>query len=134
MKRKEYDHIIVWTEDSSPDILFGSYSPKLEIDINIAKELVMNRIEFSEGRPSFALIDFSNVKSVTKEARDYMSDPEGGLKGVLGGAFLSNNPVATLFVNLYFKINKPAIPSKFFTDKEEALKWLKKIKSMKAIL
>ncbi|MFM9838606.1 MAG: hypothetical protein ACKVOQ_10105 [Cyclobacteriaceae bacterium] len=134
MRKREYRYINVWSEDSDIDIIFGSYSPRLEIDIEIAKELVKNRIEFSDGVPAYALIDFSNVKSVTKEARDYMNDPEGGLKGVLGGAFLSNNVVATLFINLYLKINKPIVPAKFFTNKKDALEWLRTIRSKKSIL
>jgi hypothetical protein len=74
------------------------------------------------------LIDFSNLKSATKEARDYMNDPEGGLKGLVGGAFLSNSIVATVFINLYLKINKPVIPAKFFTKKAEALNWLNELR------
>jgi hypothetical protein len=67
-----------------------------------------------------------------------MNSPEGGLNGILGGAFLSNNVVATLFINLYLKISNPTVPAKFFTSKVEALKWLTKIKeehkSLEAIM
>jgi hypothetical protein len=127
MKKTEYRYTNLWTEGDK-QIVFANYSTKLEIDIEIAKELVENRIEFSSGESVYTLIDFSNIKSVTKEARDFMNDPEGGLKGVLGGAFLSNNAVTTLLINLYLKINKPTIPAKFFTDKTEAINWLRKIK------
>jgi hypothetical protein len=115
------------------DIIMASYQPKLEITIEIAKELVENRLAFSENKPHYILIDFSNVKLVTKEARDYMNDPITGLKGLLGGAFLGNNPVATVFVNLFFRINKPPVPSRFFTDREEALAWLRKIRDEKKV-
>lgn len=111
------------------DILAATYVPHLEIDIVVARELVRNRMVFSEGQPHYILIDFTNVKSVTKEARDYMNSIDGGLKNILGGAFLSNNVVATLFINLYLKINKPHTPARFFTNKEEAIKWLTRIKS-----
>src|SRR5580765_8450990 len=112
MIEKKYKHITIWADDSYPDTIFGIYSPKLEIDIRIAKELVDNRLDFTQGKPVYTLIDFTNVKSVTKEARDYMNSPEGGLRGLIGGAFLSNNVVATLFVNLYLKVNNPTIPAK----------------------
>jgi hypothetical protein len=113
------------------NIVLASYIPKLEINIDIARELVQNRMAFIENKPHYILIDFTNVRSVTKDARDYMNDPAGGLSGILGGAFLSNNVVATLFINLYLKVNRPTIPAKFFTNKAEALDWLVKIKTEK---
>jgi hypothetical protein len=131
MNEVKYRHITIWTEDLYPDIIFGIYSPKLVIDISMAKELVDNRLDFTQGKPVYTMIDFTNVKSVTKEARDYMNNPEGGLKAVLGGAFLSNNVVATLFINLYLKVNNPSIPAKLFTNKAEAIHWLTKIKAEK---
>ena len=122
----------IWQEEACEGIIFGVYSPKLDIDVAIAKELVDNRPDYMEGKPVYTLIDFTNVKSTTKEARDYMNNPDGGLKGLLGGAFLSNNVVATLFVNLYLKVSNPTIPAKFFTSKTEAINWLEKIKTEKA--
>jgi hypothetical protein len=110
------------------DILFCSYKPHIEIDLAIAKRIIHDRMKFTAGESYPILIDFSNMKSVTKEARDYMNSREGGLQGLLGGAFLSNSVVATLFINLYLKINNPPIPARFFTNKADALNWLKKIK------
>jgi hypothetical protein len=127
---KEYPTTSFWTEGDD-DIVFFKYAPKLEMNITVAKEIVASRLSYTGGRPVYTLIDFTNVKSVTKEARDYMNSPEGGLKGVLGGAFLSKNVVATLFINLYLKVSHPIVPAKFFTAKEEALDWLNKIKSTK---
>lgn len=127
--KQEYKYIIIQGEDQSGQIISGEYTPGLEINLEIARELVESRLNFCQGKNVYVLVDFSNIKSVTKEARDYMSNPDGGLKGVLGGAFLSNNAVATFFVNLYFKISKPSIPSRFFTNRTEALEWLTKLKN-----
>jgi hypothetical protein len=132
--RISYKHITVWTDDQFPDLIFGIYSPKLEIDLKIAQELIENRLEFCHGEEKYMLIDFTNVKSVTKEARDFMNSPDGGLRGVLGGAFVSNNVVATLFINLYLKVSHPVIPAKFFTNRNEALKWLIGIRNENRIL
>ena len=125
MKTFENDYVSIWMEDG---VLFSNYKKHIDIDLGIAKRIVKDRIEFTNGISYPILIDFTHLKSVTKEARDYMNDAEGGLKGLLGGAFLSNSVVANVFVNLYLKINKPAIPAKFFTRKEEALNWLKEFK------
>jgi hypothetical protein len=130
---KEYKYITIWMEEDN-DILISSYQPKLNVDIAIARELVSSRLEYANGKSKYTLIDFTNVGSATKEARDFMNSPDGGLKGVLGGAFLANNAVAALFINLFLKINKPPVPARFFTSKEDALTWLKKIKSERAIL
>jgi len=126
--RKSYPYITVWTEEDQDDILISSYQPGLHVDINIARDLINSRLDYCQGKPMYVLIDFTNVKSVTKEAREYMNHPEGGLKGVLGGAFLSGNVVATLFVNLYLKLSAPVIPAKFFTKRADAITWLKELK------
>jgi hypothetical protein len=128
MRKQDYRYISVYCHDEMPDIVFGSYAPHLTIDLAIARELIENRLSFSEGEPVYTLIDFTNVKSVTKEARDYMNSAEGGLKGILGGAFLSNNVMATLCINLFLKISKPTVPAKFFTNRDEALKWLRRVR------
>jgi hypothetical protein len=125
-ENKEYGSISFGRIEN--DIIFFKYKPSVEIDILTARDMVRNRMEYTSGRSVYTLIDFTNVKSVTKEARDYMNSPEGGLKGILGGAFLSNSVVATLFVNLYLKVSNPSIPAKFFTNREDAIGWLKKIK------
>jgi hypothetical protein len=127
---QEFKYTTFWKE-AEDNILFWNYTPQVEMDITVAKELVKNRLEYSEGKPMYTLIDFTNVKSVTKEARDYMNSSEGGLKGILGGAFLSNSIVSNVFINLYLKINRPSVPAKFFTKREDALAWLKELKQLK---
>jgi len=128
MKKVETQDVIFSIED---EILHCSYKQQLEIDIETARRIIKDRVEFTEGKMYPILIDFSNMKAATKEARDYMNSPEGGLKGLIGGAFLSKSVMATLFINLYIKVSNPAIPARFFTNKEEAISWLKKIRAEK---
>lgn len=109
-------------------ILFCSYKEHLVIDLETAKRIVHDRIVFTKGISFPILIDFSNMKSSTKEARDYMNSPEGGLKGLTCGAFIGGNALATLFINLYLKINKPTIPAQFFAKREDAIQWLNTVK------
>jgi hypothetical protein len=129
--KTKYKHITVWADDRYPDLIFGTYAPMVEINLEVAQQMIEDRLDFCQGEEKFMLIDFTNVKSVTKEARDFMNSRDGGLKGVLGGAFVSNNVVATLFVNLYLKVSNPVIPAKFFTDRNDALKWLLRIRNEK---
>ncbi len=123
---KNFNYSSHWREDDSR-IIFLEYNPNLVIDMVVANDIVRSRLGYADNKPHYILIDFTNVKSVTKEARDYMNDPDGGLKGIKGGAFLSNNVVGNLFINLYLNINKPSVPAKFFKDKNDAIDWLRKI-------
>ncbi|HSH67450.1 MAG TPA: hypothetical protein VLB84_17025 [Bacteroidia bacterium] len=120
----ENEYVKIWIEN---DILFSNYQKNIIIDLDIAKKIIDDRVKFTKGKNYPILIDFTNLHSVTKEARDYMNAPDGGLKGLSAGAFLSNSLVTTLFVNLYLTINKPSIPAKFFTKKAEAITWLKEM-------
>lgn len=130
---KEFEYISLWREQGS-DIVFWKYVPNLEMDIRIAKRLVSDRLAYTQGKSVFALIDATNLKSGTKEARQYMSHPEGGLKGIRGGAFISNNAFTNIIINLYLKINKPSVPAKFFANREDALEWINRIREPKAVL
>lgn len=123
---KEYKTATFWKKYG--DIVFFKYAPALDMDVHVAREMVASRLEYTKGEAVYALIDVTNLKSTTKEARDYMNSPEGGLRGIKAGAFLSNNVVPTLLINLYLKVSNPPVPAKFFTSEEEALKWLIKIK------
>jgi hypothetical protein len=66
---KEYKHTSFWKE-TDDNVVFWNYSPNIEIDISIAEELVKNRLEYCKGKPTYTVIDSTNIKSSTKEARD----------------------------------------------------------------
>ena len=125
---KQYETASFWKE-AEEDILFFKYSPRLEMTLDVAKEIVRSRLEYCGGASMYMVIDATNIKSATKEARDYMNSREGGLKGVLGGAFLSNNVVSTLAINLFLKVSNLPVPARFFTNKDDAIRWLRKIKA-----
>lgn len=122
-----------WEEAGHDGILFLEYIPNLIMSLDEAKEIVRDRLSYTNGEYRFCLIDITNLKSVTKDAREYMSDPKGGLVGLSGGAFISGSVLTTVIINLFFKINRPEIPSRFFTSREEALEWLSKVRNENAI-
>ncbi len=131
MKRrdlKEYPFATFWKESEAEDVICNSYSANLNMNLDLAKDIVNSRLEYTRHKPAYLLIDVTNIISGTKEAREYMSDPEGGLKGILAGAFISNKVLTTVLINLFFKINKPKVPARFFTKKEDAMAWLLKVK------
>jgi hypothetical protein len=123
MKFKEYKYVSCRkTEESG--ILYADYPPNLIVDISIAKHIVSSRLDFAKGQDHYVIIDMSNVKKVTPEAKAYMQHPEGGLKNILGAAFLAKNPVSALLANIFIKTPKN-FEARFFTKQEDAVLWLK---------
>ena len=109
------------------DLLVCTYRKGLKINLQIAREVVNDRIAFTEARPLPALIDCHGVVSVTKEARDFLAS-EDGSKGITAGAIVLNSPVGSVIANFFLSVTKPNIPARTFTKRETAMKWLSKFR------
>lgn len=120
-KELKTQYISLWLEGS---ILMGTYKD-VHVDLAIAKEIVQERIRVfgTEGRP--AMIELKANVSFTKEARDYLAGTEACL-GVLKLALIAKSPIALTLGNFYLKISKPPVPTKLFSNKEDAKRWLMK--------
>lgn len=130
MKFKKYKSATFITEDSD-DIVFIEYIQELKVDLPLAKELVANRLEFTENKKHYLILNVSNAKAVTHDAKLFMQDPENGLKNILGAAFLASNPVSALIANIFIKSPKN-FPARFFSKKQEAIDWIKELKNKMA--
>ena len=104
-------------------ILRGEFAEKLEIDVEIARQCVSERIKFSEGKSHLCLFNMKGIKSVTKEARDSLG--KEGVELIKAGALLINSPLTKMLGNIFLTLNKPKVPTKLFTDEEEAKEWLR---------
>ncbi len=119
----ENNYVKFWIEN---EILYCIYKSNYEIDIEGAKQIVKDRLICQNNIKYPAFADFKGVKSVSKEARDYLAK-EGSFL-VKACAILVSSPVDKIMINFYSKINKPIIPTKLFTNNEDALKWLQQFK------
>lgn len=61
--------------------------------------------------------------SITKEAREY-SVSKRGQQYSAAEAFVFYSLAHKIVANFYIKINKPPVPTQFFTTKEAAIIWL----------
>jgi DNA polymerase/3'-5' exonuclease PolX len=121
MRVKKYSHMTC--QELSAKIVLAEYPNNLKVDLLVAKEIVASRVEFTGGKDHYVIIDVSNVKQVTAEAKEYMQSSEGGLKNILGAAFLASNPVSALIANIFIKSPKE-FEAKFFYSKESAIRWI----------
>ncbi len=114
------DYIKFWFEDN---ILFGEYKKDIEIDIKAAKKIVEDRVSFCNNRDYPHYIVITGIKSTSKEARDYLALE--GVRSMSALALITESHVSRIIGNFFMVINKPAVPTKLFTNEQEAIRWLK---------
>lgn len=90
-------------------------------DILEGKNFCINHLP---GRKFFFLMEFEGEVYTTKEARELGASP--GHSSHHGAVAICSNMLAhQLLGNLYIKINRPQAPTRFFSKRSEAVKWLR---------
>lgn len=109
------------------DLLYVTYLPGAIITLQIAKEIVTLRKEYTDNAPYLLVVSGEGLRAIDKEARSYLS--REGSEGVIAGVLLVNSIYAEFFGNFFLNISKPQNPAKLFTDEQKALEWLAQFKS-----
>src|SRR6185437_3004042 len=118
--REENESVSCWVEDG---ILYQVYK-KGSMDMATAKDSIDAKIAVCGNKDYPALIDIRNIKSATKEAREYVSG-EIGTRNISMAAIIAPTVVSKLIGTFFITFNKPPVKIKLFTDEQEAVKWLK---------
>jgi hypothetical protein len=113
-----------WIEEG---IFCYVFEPNTILTLTAAKELVQERLKISGNLDYPLYIDVRGIISVDTEARNFLSGEEG-TKNAIAAAIHVDNPMSKFFANLFLTVNKPQRPTKLFTKKEAAIRWLKKFK------
>lgn len=113
------------------DIVFIELGKSQEVNLVQAKEVVACRIEIANNKKHYFILDTSNVKRVSADAKQYLQDEEGGLKNIVGAAFVASNPVAAMIANIFVKTPKN-FPARFFFSRAHALAWILKYREQKS--
>jgi hypothetical protein len=127
MRTEEYPLIICCTEESS-DIVFVEFPDNLRVDLAAARQLVAGRLEFTQDKNHYLVVDISNVRHVSTEAKEFLQRPDAGLKNILGAAFIASNPVSALIANIFIK-TPMKFQAKFFWKKDDAFDWINKCRT-----
>ncbi len=123
MMTENYFQLIHYSEIDR-DIIFAEFPSNVKVDLAVAKELVANRLNFTKSKKHYVVIDLKNVRGISNEAQKFMQHPDAGLKNILGAAFIAINPVSVLIANIFIKTIKD-FDAKLFTDKENAIEWIR---------
>ena len=108
------------------NIVHCYYNKQDMVDIEKAKMMVKERVAFCEGESRPHLFDISDLKKVSKEARDYFANE--GNECVTASAIIVTSPVIKIIANFFIIVNKPKNPTQLFTKRKEAIKWLAQYK------
>lgn len=71
------------------------------------------------------LIDARGIKSMEREARAFFTT-NGRKTNTLAFAIIIDSSVSKVVGNFFLGINKPAVPTKLFSNESTALEWLNK--------
>ncbi|TDN79353.1 hypothetical protein DET49_13816 [Salegentibacter sp. 24] len=115
-----------WIRD---DILFVVYKPELVISLKVAKQVVRDRLEVQQNLEYPVFCDLSGVTDSSLVARRYLVQ-EGTLL-IKALAFYTTSPVAVRLTEFYLKTLNHKVPTKFFTNKDQAINFLKPYMDMK---
>jgi hypothetical protein len=121
----EDEYLKAWIED---DIIYGEYAYNLEMTLTIAMETVKIRRNLAGEKPYPIIIDLHNLRSITKEARDFLAKGKA-VESVIAIALISRTNLHKMIGNLYLTFSKPPVPTRLFNDKTEARVWIKQFTS-----
>lgn len=105
-------------------IVHTSAKPGSEQTLADAKEAIAAIAKIGRGKALPVLVDFKNLKSQDRGARNYFAGEETA-KAVTACAILISSPLSRVIGNFYMGLNMPVTRTKLFTAQSEAIEWLK---------
>lgn len=95
-----------------------------EYSVEDAKEVTTIIQKIGKGKKFPVLMIVKNYMDVDKETRKFYGSKEATINKI-AEAFVINSSALKIIANFYIRIEKPNIPSKIFTNTEDAITWLK---------
>lgn len=96
------------------------------LDVPEIREIKRINMELTDGKPYGVLVDSGMITSITSEARE-LSASEEFKQNTVAKALFARSIGHHLVARIYLKINRPAIKTKSFSTREEALEWLEEV-------
>ena len=107
-----------------PGIVESCVNEGAAIDVEDIWEIRRANEFFCPGRKYAILVAPDNFNSITEEARA-LTASESFSHHTCGKALMVHNTATRLVAEFYLRINKPIMPTRVFTDRNKAIRWLK---------
>lgn len=109
------------------DVLTVKVKENAEMSVQQMSTLLGEAVKIAGHKKYFAIIDVRAAFHSEADVREYYSDNEySGYR--YADAFVVKSLAIRLLVNFYISFNKPSIPTKTFTEPEQAAKWIAEMK------
>jgi len=115
----ENEFALFWIQN---DILYFEYKPNVVINLKAAQLVVADRILVQNEKAYPVLCDIRGIMDSDKAARDYLAQSGSVLTKAV--SLIGNDTVLLSIMSFYITINKPRVPTKFFTEELAALAFL----------
>jgi len=107
-----------------PGLIENFVKPGMNMEAKDAWEMKKINQDLSEGKEYVVLVSSGHLASVSKAAREVIASKEF-VGNTLAKALLVESLGHRITGNFYLSVNKPFLKTRIFTDREEALKWLR---------
>ena len=115
-------HATIYVGDE--EIIETTLLKNSRIDVEKCEEIVAAYDQLLENKKYLHLFLVEDFVTIDKGARSF-SASERGLQYSKAEAYVFTSLAHKIIANFYLKFNKPAVPTRFFSTKNEALIWLK---------
>ncbi len=94
------------------------------LDLPVAKQIVADRLKVSAGVARPLYVELGKATKMDRAANRYLSTGPA-MECLTATGILVRDQIEKLGANLYTGFFQPSVPTKFFTDKEKAMTWLR---------
>lgn len=105
-------------------VVFIECAPKTIMTLEEGRESTRIVSEMVGSYPLPMLCDLTNVITMTKDCRQHFAGPEHAAV-FTKCALIVSSPIAKIIGNFFLGANRPLRPTRLFTNRVDALDWLK---------
>ena len=120
---REDEYVKLWIADG---IMHSEFKPNCIITLEVAKKIVQDRIDYSEGVSYPGLVDMRNIKRVEFRAMIHLASNHA-YQLTNKVAVFSDMKISKYLFSIWIKFDKPPVPTRYFLDKGAAYLFLKDI-------
>jgi hypothetical protein len=101
---------------------YVQYKPDTQLDAEAARQVLRDCIELAGDKIYPAMTNIIQMPPHDKSVRDVFANE--GSSSTTANAILVSSTFSMIVANFFLSLNKPAIPTRIFTDESKAAKWL----------